>query len=77
MDELSMEIGRRLKLLRDEKDYSIRYVEDKTEIPKTTINSYENGNVDHKIKVLIKLAEFYKEDINWIICETNKRRYEK
>lgn len=74
MENLSIEIGNKLRLLREENGHSIRFLEDKIGVPKSTINSYENGEVDQKIGVLRKIASFYDEDINWIIGETDNRR---
>jgi transcriptional regulator with XRE-family HTH domain len=74
MDNYTVEIGKRLLQLRTEQEYSLRDVERRTGIPKSTVDSYENGGVDQKIGVLRKLVAFYNEDINWVIGETDNRR---
>jgi transcriptional regulator with XRE-family HTH domain len=74
MDNISIEIGKRLRILREEKGLSVRDIEAMTSIPKSTVGLYENGNVDQKIGILKKLSEFYNEDIEWIIVLTDKRR---
>jgi transcriptional regulator with XRE-family HTH domain len=75
MDDISVTIGKRLRLLREERGLSVRDVEAKTNVPKSTVGLYENGEVDQKIKVLKTLADFYNEDIEWVIVLTDKRRY--
>jgi transcriptional regulator with XRE-family HTH domain len=74
MDDISVTIGKRLRLLREELGLSVRDVEAKTGVPKSTVGLYENGEVDQKIKVLKTLASFYNEDIEWVIVLTDKRR---
>jgi len=74
MQDISIEIGKRLRLLREEKGLSVRDVEAKSNVPKSTIGLYENGEVDQKIKVLKALADFYNEDMEWVIALTDKRR---
>jgi transcriptional regulator with XRE-family HTH domain len=74
MGSVSIEIGKRLRLLREEKGLSVRDVEVKTGVPKSTVGLYENGTTDQKIGVLKKLSELYNENIEWIIALTDKRR---
>jgi len=74
MDNLSIEIGQKLWLLRDELGISLRDAEASTGVSKTTIDQYEKGNVDQKIGNLKKLATFYNVDIKWLIGEMEERR---
>ena len=74
MDNISVEIGKRLRLLREEKGLSVRGVQAMAGVPKSTVGLYENGEVDQKIKVLKALADFYNVDIEWVIVLTDVRR---
>jgi transcriptional regulator with XRE-family HTH domain len=74
MDNLQIEIGQKLWILRDELGISLRDVAAKTGVSKSTIDQYEKGNVDQKIGALRKLAAFYNVDIKWLIGETEERR---
>ena len=74
MDNLPIEIGQKLWLLRDELGISLRDVEASTGVSKTTIDQYEKGNVDPKIGNLRKLSAFYNVDIKWLIGEMEERR---
>jgi transcriptional regulator with XRE-family HTH domain len=74
MENLSTEIGNKLRLLREENGHSVRFLASKIAVPKSTINSYENGEFDQKIGPIKKIATFYNEDVNWIIGETDNRR---
>jgi transcriptional regulator with XRE-family HTH domain len=75
MENISMEIGKRLRLLREEKGLSVRDVESISGVPKSTVGLYENGTTDQKIGVLKKLSELYNENMEWIIALTEKRRW--
>lgn len=74
MDNLQIEIGQKLWILRDELGISLRDVAAKTGVSKSTIDQYEKGNVDQKIGALRKLAAFYNVDIKWLIGEMKERR---
>lgn len=74
MDNLQIEIGQKLWILRDELGISLRDVAAKTGVSKSTIDQYEKGNVDQKIGALRKLAAFYNIDIKWLIGEMEERR---
>ena len=74
MNDISVEIGKRLRTLREERGLSVRDVEAKTSVPKSTVGLYENGQTDQKIRVLKILSDFYNEDMEWVIVLTDKRR---
>lgn len=74
MDNLQIEIGQKLWILRDELGISLRDVAAKTGVSKSTIDQYEKGNVDQKIGALRKLSAFYNVDIKWLIGEMEERR---
>ena len=59
------EIGRRLKLLRKEKEFSQEYVENEIKLSRDHLSNIENGKYPLNIKTLYKLAEFYGVDLKY------------
>ena len=59
------EIGRRLKLLRKEKEFSQEYVANEIKLSRDHLSNIENGKYPLNIKTLNKLAEFYGVDLKY------------
>ena len=59
------EIGRRLKLLRKEKEFSQEYVANEIKLSRDHLSNIENGKYPLNIKTLYKLAEFYGVDLKY------------
>ena len=57
----------RLKELREERGYSIRGMEIKTNINYNSISRYENGTRDPGTETLIKLADFFEVSIDYLL----------
>lgn len=63
--QVQNEIGRRLKHLRQEKDFSQEYVAAEVKISRDHLSNLENGKYPINIKTLYKLAEFYEVDLKF------------
>ena len=63
--QIQNEIGRRLKHLRQEKDFSQEYVAAEVKISRDHLSNLENGKYPINIKTLYKLAEFYEVDLKF------------
>ena len=59
------EIGRRLKLFRNEKEFSQEYVANEIKLSRDHLSNIENGKYPLNIKTLYKLAEFYGVDLKY------------
>ena len=59
------EIGRRLKLLRKEKEFSQEYVANEIKLSRDHLSTIENGKYPLNINTLYKLAEFYGVDLKY------------
>ena len=59
------EIGRRLKLLRKEKEFSQEYVANEIKLSRDHLSNIENGKYPLNINTLYKLAEFYGVDLKY------------
>lgn len=57
--KIQNEIGRRLKNLRLEQDFSQEFVSAEVKISRDHLSNLENGKYPINIKTLYKLAEFY------------------
>ena len=63
--QVQNEIGRRLKRLRQEKDFSQEYVAAEVKISRDHLSNLENGKYPINIKTLYKLAQFYEVDLKF------------
>ena len=71
-----MNIGQRLKQLRDAKDFTQEDVGKMIGVTKATINRYETGEIDIKRTVAIKLAEVFNVSPAYIMgWEDNQNKY--
>ena len=59
------EIGRRLKLLRKEKEFSQEYVANEIKLSRDHLSNIENGKYPLNIKTLYTFAEFYGADLKY------------
>ena len=58
----------RLKYLREEREYSVRGLDNKIGIDFNSINKYENETRDPNTKTLRKLADFFEVSIDYLLC---------
>ena len=64
----------RLKNLREDHDLSQNDIADYLNISQRTYSYYETGGRDIPIQILIKLADYYKTSIDYLV---NRREYSK
>jgi len=69
--------AQRLRLLRKESGLNLRELSKKVGISKSALSSYERGERDLTINMVKRLADFYNEDVEWIIGENEHRRLKK
>lgn len=65
----------RIKSLRLEHEYSLRYVASQCGISKSAIGFYESGQRKPKIEVLEAFADLYNCDIEYLTGESDVRNY--
>ena len=58
----------RLKYLREEREYSVRGLDNKIGIDFNSINKYENETSDPNTKTLRKLSDFFEVSIDYLLC---------
>ena len=61
-----------LKLLRKQKDYTQIALQMHTGIEQSLLSKFENGERIPPTETLIRLADFYKVSIDYILCRTDK-----
>ena len=64
----------RLRDLREDKDLTQQELATLLKVSQTTYSRYESGVLDIPSTSLIKLAEFYKTSIDYLIGLTNNKR---
>ena len=62
-----MSIGERLKEMRENNNYTKKYVADSLELPYSTYNNYETDAREAGSKTLKKIAKFYNVTIDYIL----------
>ena len=66
----------RIKLLREEFNYTQQDLADKLKCSKSVIGLYENETRKPSMEVLLKLSEIFNCSIDYILCKTNIRNIE-
>jgi len=66
-------IFRRIRDLREDKDYKQRHLANYLCVKQSTYSDYENGNISIPIEALIKLADYYGTSVDYLIGRTDKR----
>lgn len=64
----------RLRDLREDKDLTQQELATLLKVSQTTYSRYESGVLDIPSSSLIKLAEFYKTSIDFLVGLTNNKR---
>ena len=77
MEKYLIDFAKNLKMLRDEKGISLRNLAAELGISKSALHQYENCLNDPSLSVVKKIADYFDEDINWLIGESNQRRIKK
>lgn len=63
----------RIRDLREDNDLKQQELADLLHIKQTTYSKYELGKINVPIEVFIKLADYYKTSIDYLVGRTNKR----
>ena len=66
-------LAENLKLFRDIKGISQKEVADYLGITQAAYSKYEVGETEPKIPTLIKLAKYFKTDLNQLICSNHNK----
>lgn len=61
-----MKYFERIRNLRKEKKYNQTYIANIIRVSQTTYSDYENGRVRMPVEHIVKLAQFYDVDLNFI-----------
>lgn len=64
----------RLKELRKEYGVSQQRLADAVYVTQTSINKYENHNIEPEIAILIRIADFFNTSVDYLIGHTDVRR---
>src|SRR5690625_2146773 len=60
-------VGKRIKMLRQKNNLTLKGLEKELSIPFSTINSWERGVSVPRKKTLIKISNFFNVDENWLM----------
>jgi transcriptional regulator with XRE-family HTH domain len=60
------DFGRRLKLLREQKDLPMSKIAEDINITKSALSRYENGKMEPGLKVMKKVAEYFDTSLDWL-----------
>ena len=66
----------RIKLLREEFNYTQQDLANKLKCSKSVIGLYENETRKPSLEILVKLSEIFNCSIDYILCKTNIRNIE-
>jgi len=69
-----MELGQRLKSLREEKDLSQLELGERLNISNSTLSLYESGKRQPDYKTLQRIADFYGVSIDYLFGRTNTKK---
>ena len=64
----------RLRDLREDRDFTQQELATLLKVSQTTYSRYESGALDIPSTSLIKLAEFYKTSIDYLVGQTNNKK---
>ena len=68
-----MNYTERIRNLREDNDLTQKFISKKIHVAQTTYSDYENGTVRIPVECLIRLADFYNVDMNYI-CGISKHK---
>ena len=67
-------IYKRIRELREDKDYNQTYVAQLIHVDQTTYSNYELGKVRMPIECIVELARLYDVDLNFIIGVSDEKK---
>jgi len=65
---------KRIRNLREDKDLTQKHISAVFNIAQTTCFRYENGILDISIATLIKIADFHRTSIDYLVGRTNEKK---
>lgn len=71
-----MAFGKRLRLLRNEKNLTLRELEEQTGITYSALGKYERDERQPDFDTLEKLADHFGVSIDWLLARTDLRTYD-
>lgn len=71
-----MAFGKRLRLLRNEKNLTLRELEEQTGITYSALGKYERDERQPDFDTLEKLADHFDVSIDWLLARTDLRTYD-
>ena len=77
MKSLLLAFANNLKMLREGKGLSLRELAEELGISKSALHQYENAMADPSLTSIIKIADYFDEDVDWLIGESSVRRIKK
>ena len=60
------EFGKRLRLIRKERELSLLTLSEKLETSKSLLSRYENGKVDPSLDTAASIAKYFNVSLDWI-----------
>ena len=66
-----MLFSERMKELREQKEISQKQLAENMHISQSSVSEYENGNQQPPLEMLIKLADFFDVNIDYLLGRTN------
>ena len=70
-------IFERLRSLREDKDILQRHIAEYLNVSQNTYSQYETGVISLTAEVLIKLADYYKVSVDYLLDRTNNPTLQK
>ncbi|MEE0681452.1 MAG: helix-turn-helix transcriptional regulator, partial [Christensenellales bacterium] len=64
-------VTNRLKELRLDKDLKQQTLADELGIHQSTYSLYENGHINIPLEIIIKIADYYKVNLDYVACRTD------
>lgn len=69
--------GERIRLLRDKKGYTQKYIASKIGVKNNTLHGYENGLREPPFEILVQLAEIYEVTVDYLLGRSSDPRLTK
>ncbi|QTH42866.1 helix-turn-helix transcriptional regulator [Cohnella sp. LGH] len=63
----------RIRALREDKDWTQKYIADLLKVSQTTYSRYESGELDLPTSSLIKLADLHQTSIDYLLNRTDRK----
>lgn len=71
------DFGRRLKILREDKDLPLSKLAEDIGTTKSALSRYENGKMEPGLSVMIKIAKYFDVTIDWLAGNGEVEDYKK